>query len=611
MYPLQDEYVESRAAAADWHNWVQHNWLPVLSLALGPHWQTKYDSEVRGARSSCLGAAAEQLPAKCKLQCRPRHIAAAPAWTAKAHLLPRLVGPEEGANCPRLVAVLLMGGMQRCPWGAQPATPGKRYPKVALLLLSAPQGCLHSQTALPACELAPLLSQLPSSPLNPWLVCVQVAAIIALQLSLQPPGEPAVQQGPSAAAMGAASAAASAAQSAASAQNAPQAAGPAGTSRLSPTSGAMHRSAQPAPAPAQAVAPACHPQGFEPGAGFPVRAFSLECVDVDGKRRRLRRKRAASPDLCPPPPAAPGDAKAGSARQGKHAGGAAAAGAGAGGAPPPQLGAGAGSAAGLAVAMQPPLAVLPDLQGVVTQVSQLSLGGDGAGPQDTESCLAQGEGEGGLNGQQPPLGQPQADLESFQLPGSQAPGQHPQQARGGGSGKGAGAAGPAVVAAECQGGPDKDRAAPPASAGSVVKAAAAPAAGQAGSSREDEDGGGKLAGDTGGSSGGGGGQQLLQRSLLDSLNLVQDLSRRIVTDLREAAEARGLSLPQQVKLITRPAPVTMLPCHWGRVGLGRPSGPSHAPTLQDRAASWAAWWLLGGSRRTHIAAAHAWLSQRF
>eukprot|EP00887_Chlorella_sp_A99_P000878 scaffold5.g878.t1 len=40
------EYSANSQAAMDWDSFVQHNWLPILSLALGPEWRSRYDSEV-------------------------------------------------------------------------------------------------------------------------------------------------------------------------------------------------------------------------------------------------------------------------------------------------------------------------------------------------------------------------------------------------------------------------------------------------------------------------------------------------------------------------------------------------------------------------------------
>ena len=60
MLLLQSEYSSSQRAVGEWESFVQHNWLPILSLALGPEWRTKYDSEV--AAMIALQLSVQPLP---------------------------------------------------------------------------------------------------------------------------------------------------------------------------------------------------------------------------------------------------------------------------------------------------------------------------------------------------------------------------------------------------------------------------------------------------------------------------------------------------------------------------------------------------------------------
>jgi hypothetical protein len=110
----------------------------------------------------------------------------------------------------------------------------------------------------------------------------EVAAMIALQLSLQP-RQCALASGGGCASDGGVSNATTATSSLPPASQQPAA----------PTATASTCAPQPLVAMQAAPAP---PAAGLPMAAVEARAFTVEAVDVDGKRRRLRRKRAASPD---------------------------------------------------------------------------------------------------------------------------------------------------------------------------------------------------------------------------------------------------------------------------------------------------------------------------
>lgn len=440
---LQNEYVGNKSAAADWDQFVRHQWLPILSLALGPHWQSKYESEV--------------------------------------------------------------------------------------------------------------------------------AAIIALQLSVQPPAQAA------AAVAGVAPTAAAAQLPAAAKQQASSAAGtqpPPARKQAAPATAVGRTPAPPPPVAAPAVSTA--PRAAALDSGFPTaRPYSLECVDVDGKRRRLRRKRAASPDLCPPGDdlrqggrgSTAGAGGGGGARSPAAAAVSTSAGplpvgsaAGAESASSPELPA-QGQAAVAVECAQPESAAPTAVQRVTAQVSGLSL--------ETEAEDGQ---QGG--GSPVPYLAAALELENLQIrcsakqagqgqqqEGEQQEEQHGQQRQG-----------------EQQ--PEQRKPArPPSPAGWQEEAAMLPPSGGEAASSSANNGGSSGAACNGADSTGGGiasvvaavqaavanppplastpGGELLQRSLLGSLSLVQDLSARIVADLRRVARDRGLTLPQQV-CDSGPLPLSML-----------------------------------------------------
>ena len=329
----------------------------------------------------------------------------------------------------------------------------------------------------------------------------ELAAIVALQLSVQPPQQ---QEAAAAAAAGAGRAGAAAegqgalapAGGAAAQQRQQQQRGQAPAAPKQPPPAAAARQQEvvvPAAQSPTSAAPLASP-------GFAARAYLVESVDVDGKRRRLRRKRAASPDLS-------GDDFQ---HLGQPAGGMPAP-------PVPSLyGGGAPARADLGGGRgEPATPVLPALHQMVERVAQLEIGGDSGGSKSK------------LQEQQPAQAQAQHEgRQQRQAEGERRQREPKASAATAGSVAAAGAAA-AAAAAEAVPAP-------------LERAAAAEAPGRAPGGRQER-------GQEGAAAGAGAGAQLLQRALLDSLGLVQDLSKRIVSDLRQVAESRGLALPKQVR----------------------------------------------------------------
>lgn len=421
------DYLGSASAAGDWDSFVRHNWVPILSLALGPQWQSKYESEVAAIVALQLSVQPQQAQQEA-----PAAAVGPPAQQQQQHAAAAAAAGPPATSCT-------VAG--RAPAATRPGVaPGRGRASAA-------------GKAQPPPEAAPL-----------------------------PPPQP-------------------------------------------PTPAMHHPSYMPSPR-------------------------SLDCIDVDGKRRRLRRKRAASPEAFG---RGGGGGERGLRQQQQQHGGAPAA--------APQASGQQGSAA---VHKDFQELKVGGLQGVISKVSQLSLGSrpgtvTGTAPgsevplaggsqqalaevrpsaaqegQDAEgppgsSALHQGEQSKAHWQQQKEESElpcsddpPQGQQREAQQQGQQE-GQQQEDKREGGSSQGGGPSsaplGAAARPAQCAAADGSDAAA-------VGEPVGTAAAGQPG----------------------GGGTQLLGGDLLESLGLLQDLSQRVVTDLRQVAEARGLSLPQQVSL---------------------------------------------------------------
>jgi hypothetical protein len=338
----------------EWDNFVQHNWLPVLSLALGADWRSQYETELAGI------VALQQ-----SLQPSPQALA--------APTIPQLL------NRPQPIPV--------------------------------PAPTTNNAGALPK----PAVPPVKSSPVQ------------ATKAAPPPP---------------------------------------------------VPNAALPPPGPVPSVA----------GEGYAARAFTVEAVDIDGKRRRLRRKRAASPDTYLQPggdtEGAGGQAKLSTAGQAHGKSG------GSSGAHPPQA-----SAAGVA---SPPSARSP-----------ASVASSAANSADTP---VEGDGAVSESKHSPVTHRLIRQMSKVSLDGS-APSPS------------TGAMPPLPRPAHAHAGAASDSSGPPIRLGSLpssevrAKAPAPPA-----------DGGTAIDG-------------------ADGLNLVQDISRRICANMVEMESTRNVSLPPHLAAI--------------------------------------------------------------